>query len=136
MSNLAAIKQREREAEENDENEVAATEVAGAVPLDDAERNAFTAIRATSGVDAARTLNKLYALLHAPNASEIARLISAQSPEPSAIVTAIAIYNQEWFDNRPWAPYHKAEFAQAMATMLLNATGRRNSLWDKIAGQS
>lgn len=134
MTRIAEIKEMDRASD--DEQSTNEEEVAGVMPLDSDESLALQAIGNSSNRTAVTELNNLYRLLHEPNSANVAALLAAQSIEPSALITAVSIYDQEWFDSQPWAVYHKAEFAMGMSNLLKAHTGRTNSLWTKLASST
>lgn len=135
MTRIAEIKEQDR-ASDDEAALINEREEAGVMPLDSDESLALQAIGSSSNRNAVNELNNLYRLLHEPNSATVAALIAAQSIEPSALITAVGIYDQAWFDEQPWANYHKAEFATTMSNLLKTHTGRTNSLWIKLSSSA
>lgn len=120
--------EQEEDAYERESESAAASELA------DDETVALRALRASTGRNAAIKLRELYNLLHEPNSATIHALLSAMTQTPASMQTAATIYTQEWFDQQPWADYHKREFATALLNMYEAVLQQTNSTWVAIAG--
>jgi hypothetical protein len=139
MPQLAEIIREDKAdlAEESEEMEGKdGVEEAGADPLDSDETLALTAVRAAVSRNDSAKLAQLYRLLHKPNSDTVNSLLASQDRTPAALLTATTIYTVDWFDNQPWADYHKSEFAAGMLQMIHTILGQTNIVWERYANLS